>query len=308
MGWNWMFPHLLTVTLAAVFQPVFSRRGNRPLPPGLEGDPWTALIQHRDRLLRQLKEWQLEGDRDPDGAAVQAGMERELAIVLDRLDRYGPPPGQEATPEPPKGKKERLKGKKETPQEMPTRHAADMGFATAIAVLLAVLAGGLYIGLTQGSAGGVGQTAHMPDQKEFRVAVDRLAQRMEKEPDNLPGWLKLARSQAMIGNKPEATRAYNHILERQADHLEATMGLAELQVQSSEEEEVKKGVKTLDAILAKHPDQPDALWLVGTVEARMGRPARAIALWKRVLPTLPEGSEDRATVEEAIREAGGQLP
>lgn len=293
MAWIWVLPVLLCGTLAVVFQPLFSRGGNRPLPRGLEGDLWAELVQQRDRLLRQLKEWQSEAGGDPEEVAIQRGMEQELAAVLVRLDGLG---------ESPTG----------TDQGSSCGEAvwtrADMGFAAVVLVLLVVLAGGLYLGLGRPTPVPAGGVAHAPAQEDVLVAIERLAQRLVQEPDNLDGWLRLARSQAMVGNAVEAKRAYTHVLSRQGGHIEATVGLAELQIQGGVDTDVRQGVALLEALLEKNPSHPEVLWLLGAVAARGGDFSRAVTFWQRVLPVLPEGSEARATVEMAIREAREQLP
>ncbi|MEO5338913.1 MAG: tetratricopeptide repeat protein [Magnetococcus sp. MYC-9] len=300
MLWIWVFPALLMVSLAIVFQPLFSRQGQRPLPQGLEGDARMELLQQRERLLRQLKEWQLEEGREASGEAlaIHSGMEQELAAVLARLDRL---PGEQR----PEGKGSAL---------LPVqRSAVDMGFATAVLVLLMALATGLYLGLgktvsmaERGASPGMGGAA--PTQEQLLSAVQRLSQRLEQEPDNLSGWLHLARSHATLGNLPEAMRAYRHLLSRQGDHLEATLGLAELQIQSGEGEQIAQGRAALDSILARDPNQPDALWLGGAAAARAGERAKAVALWQRLLPLLQDPSEARSMVEAAIQELGRASP
>ncbi|MBF0162824.1 MAG: hypothetical protein HQL88_11125 [Magnetococcales bacterium] len=296
MTWIWMLPVLLTVTLSVLFQPLFSRRGQRPLPQGVEGNPWTELHQQRERLLRQLKEWQLEEGGQPGERAEAASMERELAVVLARLDQLGEAP--------------QVKGAEVFPEGY---NPVDVGFATAVLVLLAALSGGLYLGLGKGmtpTAASVekasGMAAHVPSEEEIRAAVARLAQRLQQEPDNIPGWLHLARSQATLGNLPDAVQAYTHVLSRQQDNVDAAVGLAELQMQSGVESQIKQGLATLERVLAKQGDQPEALWLIGAVMARTGDMVRAVELWKRLLPLLAEGSEARSVVEMAIQEAQGQ--
>lgn len=287
-----LFVLLLAGVLGVVLQPLFSRRGNLPLPRGMAGDPWTELSAHRDSLLLQLKEWQLESGQEAGGAAIQAGMEQELATVLARLDRLGQPVvgGQQ----------------EKNSQEERVRTPMDMGWAVALLVLLVVLTGGLYVGLGKPTALSTNRAIQMPEQAEFQSAVERLAERLKQEPDNSAGWLKLARSQAMLGNNAGAIAAYTHILTRPGDHEEAAMGLAALQVQSEVAEQVKQGVVTLEALLAKKPDLPDALWLLGAVAAREGDYPRALHLWQRLLPLLPARSEAYNTVEGAIAEAKAQ--
>lgn len=125
MRWIWLLPLLLTTTMAVVLYPFFSRQGNSPLPQGLEDDPWMALTQQRDRLLRQLKEWQLEYREDVEGNSVQAELEHELMGVLTQLDQLEPQPEQ-------------------TGKGGSYRNPMDKVFGATAFVLLAVLSGGLY--------------------------------------------------------------------------------------------------------------------------------------------------------------------
>lgn len=289
MSWFWILPALLTLTLVAVFQPLFSLRGNRPLPQGLEDNLWEDLAQQRERLLRQLKEWQLEAESDAESVSIRAGLEQELAGVLNHLDRLGPPP------------QPTVEGEGEPPQ---VRRPVDMAFGMVGFVLLAVLAGGIYLGLgtpvvdpsqTRAAA------PHTPSQEEILAMVAQLAERMKKEPDNITGWLRLARSQAVIGDVAEAIRAYTHVLSRQGDNRQAAVGLAELQIQSDSAEQVKQGSASLEVMLEKDPNHPEALWFLGALAVRAGDIPRARELWQRLLPLLQPDSPPRATVEKALQ-------
>jgi cytochrome c-type biogenesis protein CcmH len=288
---------VLLLALVWVFQPVFIRHGNRPLSPGVEEDPVVALRRQQERLLRQLKEWQLEEGRDASGAReVQAGLERELAEVMGRLDRLAvaPHPATALAQE----------GKNPTGLWL---QAVVVAGAVVVATVLLYLGMGYPAAMVGGVVPGNTATA-MPDQGAIRSAVARLAQRLEQEPDNLAGWLQLARSQAALEEEEAAKRAYRHILARQPEHVEAAVGLAELLVQSGAEDQMVHGAALLEGVLRQDGQQVDALWLVGALAARAGNYDRAVALWQRLLPLLPAGSESRTTVEMALREARGRLP
>ncbi|MBF0096753.1 MAG: hypothetical protein HQM04_11680 [Magnetococcales bacterium] len=290
-----LFVAVLLVALAWVFQPIFSRQGNRPLLPGLEEDPAVELRRQKEHLLRQLKEWQLEGQQEAAAKEVQDGLQRELAEVMLRLDHLALP--AEAAVARPAG----------------ANAAGEWWKAVALAGVLAVTAVVLYLGMGYPAAmlGGMvqGNTASaLPDQGAIRSAVARLAQRLEQEPDNLAGWLQLARSQATLEEEEASKRAYRHILARQPGHVEAAVGLAELLVQSGVAEQMAQGTALLEGVLRQDGNQVDALWLVGALSARAGDYGRAVELWQRLLPLLPTGSESRTTVEMALREARGRLP
>ncbi|MBF0185526.1 MAG: hypothetical protein HQM06_14230 [Magnetococcales bacterium] len=287
-----IFVSLLLLTVFWVFLPVFSRSGNRPVPAGVEEDPVVELTRQKERLLRQWKEWQLEGAGDAEEGAVQAALQGELAEVMARLDRM-PPAGSA----PGAGVAE--------------RPAAAMGLAAVLAAVLVVAAVLLYLALGRppGLSGPLAANTvnTMPDQGTLHQAVARLAERLTKEPDNIAGWLQLARSQATLEDEAGAIRSYRHVLSRQPEHNEAAVGLAELLVQSGVEEQMGQGLALLEGVLRRDANQMDALWLVGALSARAGDYARAVALWQRLLPLLSAGSEGRATVENALREARGRL-
>lgn len=289
----WTLPILLILTMAVVFRPLFSRHGNRPLPQGLEDDPRAELEQQRELLLRQLKAWQLEGLEDTENASVQAGMERELADILTRLDLL------ESLPIP-------------APVQAfeAVRNPVDMAFGIATFALLATLAGGLYLGLGTPVIHPPDPASASPSQEAQEQAmltmVENLAQRLEKEPDNIPGWMRLARSWTVLGHPDGAVKAYTHVLSRQSDNLDAAVGLAELQVQSGALEQIKLGAASFTKILEKNPDRPEALWSLGVVAARSGDAPRAVKLWQRLLPLLPEGAESRTMVKKAIQKAQTQ--
>ena len=284
----WTLPILLTVTLAGVVYPLFSRRASRPLPQDLEDNPWLELEQQRDRLLHQLKEWQMEGEEatDAESVSIRAGLEQDLADVLARLDRMAAPPTQET------GETKTL-----------SRNPVDMAFGVAGFVLLAVLTGGLYLMLgTPVTESPPVATSDAPSPQAIQEMVTKLAQRLESEPDNISGWLRLARSRAVLGDFSGAVAAYTHVLSRQVDNLEAAVGLASLQVQSDNAEQVKMGASLFTAILKKNPKQPTALWFLGALAARAGDTSRAIELWQRLLPLLPEGSKSQATVKKTLED------
>ena len=288
MSWIWSLPLLLFLTLGMVFRPLFSRHGNQPLPQGLEDDPWEVLTQQRERLLRQLKEWQLEAEENTETVALRLGLERELADVLTRLDGLGPRVQPIVS---------RAEGVGWNP--------IDMAFGVAAFVVLAAVSGGLYMVLgtpvpseTTSPHATMGGT---PSQETILQMVAQLAGRMEKEPDNREGWLKLARSYAVLGHYDEAVRAYTHILSRRHDDREALVRLAELQIQSGVEAHIQQGAVSFRAILAKDPNQPEALWFLGSLAAREGDRSRALELWQRLLPLLQGEPDSQSMVEQAIQ-------
>ncbi|MEO5334706.1 MAG: tetratricopeptide repeat protein [Magnetococcus sp. YQC-5] len=286
MTWIWILPVILTIALAGVFYPVFTRRGGLPLPAGLEGDVRLELASQRDGILMQLKEMELDaGATDPLTATNRAELEQELALVLTRLDATA---NKQAT----------------VPSVITApRSPVDISIAFSSMLLVAVLTGGsyLFLGTPEEIAPGV-ESKVVP--AEFAAMVDQAAQKLQATPDDLPAWMRLARSYMVLNRLDDAMKAYTHILTRHPDALDAAVGLATLHMQSDNPQLHVQGIKRFEGILARQPDQPEALWFLGGAAFRAGDRDKALVLWRRLQPLLQPGTPARKTVDQAILEIG----
>lgn len=139
-------------------------------------------------------------------------------------------------------------------------------FAAIVAV--AVLAGGgtaLYARLSNWSW----KAPSAADTPETMVA--QLARRLERSPDDLDGWLKLARSYLVLQQYPLAARAY-----QRADRLaggrnaDALTGLAEALALGDESELDGRAGRLLEQALAIDPRSPKALYYGALTALRRG--------------------------------------
>ncbi len=111
--------------------------------------------------------------------------------------------------------------------------------------------------------------AAAPDTPQTMVA--RLARRLERQPDDLDGWLMLGRSYTVLQEFPLAVRAF-----RRAGRLgggrnpEALLGEAEALALQDEGELDGRAGRLVDQALALTPDSGQALFLGATVAARRG--------------------------------------
>ena len=286
MNWIWILPAGLAVTLAGVFFPLFSRRGDRPLPPGLEDHPSLLLEQERDQYLRQIREMELEGGGDPAQGQARRELEGELAEVLTRLDALAGGPAAVVAAPP------------------PGNRTVDRAVALSVIIAIAAVAGGLYLAMGTPMIvppRNAPQAEGFPDQ--VRQMVANLAERMQGEPDNIEGWYKLARSWEVLERPDLAIQAYRHILSRQPENIDASAGLAQMLIQGEDSGLVDEGVRLYETVLARDPERPDALWSLGMIARRDGDTDKALTLWRRLLPLLPPDNPARPMVEQAIREA-----
>jgi len=110
------------------------------------------------------------------------------------------------------------------------------------------------------------QIAKLPPGEQgqaIRGMVAGLAARLDANPDDLPGWQRLARAYVVLGEGQKAEAAYRQVLQRD-------------------------------------PKQPDALWQLGLAAASNGDKVEAAAHFRTLLAELPAGSPSAAQVQKAL--------
>lgn len=130
--------------------------------------------------------------------------------------------------------------------------------------------------------------------------VSRLARRLEREPDDVQGWLMLGRSHAALGQYPLAQRAY-----RRADRLEngrnaeALIGLGESMVLQADGAVDDRSGRIFEQALILEPDSEKALFFSAIVAQRRGEYPLAIERFERML-TLSPPDNIRVVLQEQI--------
>jgi len=147
--------------------------------------------------------------------------------------------------------------------------------------------------------------AQMPEgqRKQFiESMVGKLAAELKSKPDDLDGWLRLARAYTVMGDKDKAVDAYQHAAALKPDDV--GIKLQEIGVLFAGLKPAdplpQRAVDLLHAIQKASPDRPEALWYLGVIAAREGRPSEARDDWTRLLKQLPPGGEDAKMVQAAL--------
>ena len=154
-------------------------------------------------------------------------------------------------------------------------------------------------------AAAVAAAANMaPEQRDTMIAgmVKQLADRLDKNPDDADGWLKLGRAYLVLKQPNKAADAYN----RAAQMRPADPGIKLLQA-SALLDSLDKDVKVPDQVVqllqqaqAADPNRPEVYWYLGIAAAHGGNRDDARQQWQHVLSMLPAGDEDRGVVQDAI--------
>ncbi|MFM7395532.1 MAG: tetratricopeptide repeat protein [Gammaproteobacteria bacterium] len=118
--------------------------------------------------------------------------------------------------------------------------------------------------------------------------VSRLSRRLEREPNDVEGWLMLGRSHTALGQYPLAQRAY-----RRADRLEngrnaeALIGMAEAMVLRAEGLVDERSGRLFEQALVLEPDSEKALFFSAVGAQRRGETALAITRFEKILTMEP---------------------
>lgn len=173
--------------------------------------------------------------------------------------------------------------------------------AGVIAVLLPVLAIVLYqyVGAPEfarktGAPHGdmSGNEAHMAS---IETMVERLAGRLEQNPDDAEGWLMLVNSYMNLGRHEQALAAVERLYQLTGDVPVVLVRYADILATVNGGQLAGKPSELIQKALALDPENVIGLWLAGMAASQAGNPAEAIAYWHKVLPLL---GDDRASQEE----------
>ncbi|PWC98622.1 c-type cytochrome biogenesis protein CcmI [Azospirillum sp. TSO5] len=140
--------------------------------------------------------------------------------------------------------------------------------------------------------------ASMAGQDEMiRGMVANLAARLDADPSDVDGWLKLARSYGVLGEPAKALDAARKARERAPQRADVQLAYANAVLQTQPRNETPKplpeeATSALRLALKAEPDNKDALWLLGLDAMMSGRKDEAEAHWSKLIsqfkPSDPE--------------------
>jgi cytochrome c-type biogenesis protein CcmH len=259
---------LALVALAALLRPLLARRGRA----GASRDALNVAV-YRDQMR------ELDADLGADTLA-QADYERAQRELERRL----------------------LDDVPERPPEAERR--AGRGIFIFSAAALPLLALGIYLATgnpgaldpAQREAKGVGRL-------QIEAMVQKLSDRLEKNPEDIEGWKMLGKSYAVLGRLPEAVTAYSKAVMRAPRDPQLLADLADALAvarggnMKGEPEELVLRALQLD------PKNLKALALAGSAAFERNDFRAAARYWERMLPLVPADTEDARTIQANIDEA-----
>ncbi len=132
----------------------------------------------------------------------------------------------------------------------------------------------------------------LAQQQQIENMVAGLAARLKAAPDDLQGWLRLARSYMVMERFPAAVKAFQQAARLAPERTDILVAWSEaLLATTSLEAGFPAGFADLiGRIEALDADHPRALFFLGEIAARAGRGTAAREYWQRLLAKLPKDS------------------
>ena len=132
--------------------------------------------------------------------------------------------------------------------------------------------------------------------------VERLAERLKNTPDDLEGWLRLARSWKVLQKYKKAVKAYERVVTLAPENaiFQGEYGRAIIDSNSKTGIIPKAAIIAFKEALRFDPDHIEALWFIGYAASQKGNNDEAKSNWKRLLNLLSPGTPDYQAVKQAM--------
>jgi cytochrome c-type biogenesis protein CcmH len=151
------------------------------------------------------------------------------------------------------------------------------------------------------------ETAPAPDdamtRERMEANVAALANRLERNPEDLDGWKMLARSYSIMEKYAEASKAYERATAVKSDDADLWADYALAKTMASGQQMQGEPLALVNKALKLDPDNPKALQLAGGAAFQAKRYQEAVTYWERALKTLPADSELARALKLKINEA-----
>ncbi|MCK6411591.1 MAG: c-type cytochrome biogenesis protein CcmI [Azonexus sp.] len=253
---------LLAVVLAFLLPPLWLGLRRQPAADRKA----TNLAIFRDQLA-ELEREQAEGTlAEADFAQARSELQKRL---LEEVDR-----GEEEN---------------QTVSHAPTRKTA-----LVLLIALPLLAVGGYTLLGNPRALDPTQTLAQAklSPEEIDAMVEKLAAKVAANPDDMQGWLMLARSYKVLGRYQEAIKAYARAEKEVLKEPDLLASYAETIAMAGGNQGLQgKPAELVEKALKIDPKHGHSLFLAGAAAMERGDRKAAIGYWEALLPQVEPGSE-----------------
>ncbi len=142
--------------------------------------------------------------------------------------------------------------------------------------------------------------------EQIEGMIQKLAARLQANPENIEGWTMLARSYAAMGRFDQAAAAYASAVKQAPNDAQLLADYADALAMAQGGRLQGEPEKLIAHALKIDPDNTKALALAGSLAFHNGNFAMAVEHWERVLRLIPPDSEFARSVAASVAEARTQ--
>jgi cytochrome c-type biogenesis protein CcmH len=186
------------------------------------------------------------------------------------------------------------------------KFAYGVGMAIPIGVITFYLA----VGNPQGLSPSLPQMAAPATQpggpmsnEQIAANVEKLAKKLEQNPNDAEGWLMLARSYMSMERFADAASAYEHATALNGNDANIWADYAAASAMANGQRLAGKPMESISRALQIDPRNQKALDLAGSAAYQAGDYKKAIDYWQKLLTQLPAGSEELRTISAQLDKA-----
>ena len=189
--------------------------------------------------------------------------------------------------------------------------------AFVVAVTVPIAGGGIYLAygspeLSNRVASVATQTpesahADAGDETDMGTMIGRLSVRLAKNPDDIEGWILLARSHGFQGRFDLAVEALNNAIDRIGRQPDLIAALGEAMVSGSQGNVGPDAVALFKEILEHEPGHPAAHYYIGLAEARGARPREGLDRWIELAKSAPADAVWLPGLRQQITVLAGEI-
>lgn len=137
----------------------------------------------------------------------------------------------------------------------------------------------------------------------FSSVLENLIARLEKNPEDIEGWVMLGRTYAIMERYIDASNTYAKLVELVPDSPQILSDYADVLAMKNQGNLAGKPTELIYEALRIDPQYPKALALAGTIEFEQERFDQAAAHWEKLLEVIPADSQLANSVKTSIAEA-----
>lgn len=137
----------------------------------------------------------------------------------------------------------------------------------------------------------------------FSSVLENLIARLEKNPEDIEGWVMLGRTYAIMERYTEASNTYAKLAELVPNNPQILSDYADVLAMKNQGSLAGKPAELIYEALRIDPQYPKALALAGTIEFEQEKFEQAAAHWEKLLEVIPADSQLANSVKTSIAEA-----